>query len=91
MALARIPNFQIAPRLFIPFSRHMTSSPELVKSRLAVASEVKFDMLAAISGSGDHAKQYKAISRNLVCECPDPFITSPYLKRGAKRTHWRVR
>ena len=42
---------------------------ELDGSRLAVADEVKFDMLAAISDLGDHAKQYNTISRNLVCEC----------------------
>jgi len=45
-------------------------STELEKSRLTVADEVKFDMLAAISDSGDYAKQFKAISRNLVCEYP---------------------
>ena len=72
--------FRVAPRLFLPFVRRLTTSPELVKSRLAVAAEVKFDMLAAISQSGDHAKQYKTISRNLVCERPDPFITVPCLK-----------
>lgn len=42
-------------------------SSELEKSRLAVADEVKFDMLAAISGLGDHSKQYGAISRNFAC------------------------
>jgi len=45
-------------------------SSELEKSRLAIADEVKFDMLAAISELGDHEKQYKAISRNFVCEYP---------------------
>ena len=54
----------------------------LDKSRLAVADEVKFDMLAAISDLGDHAKQYKTISRNLVCECPDTTIPVPYLIHG---------
>lgn len=58
-------------------------SAELDKSRRAVADEVKFDMLAAISDLGDHARQYKAISRNLVCECPDTIIPVPYLTRGA--------
>ena len=48
---------------------------ELEKSRLAVADDVKFDMLASISELGDHAKQYKAISRNFICECSDPLIT----------------
>jgi len=43
-------------------------SAKLDKSRRAVADEVKFDMLAAISDLGDHAKQYKAISRNLVSD-----------------------
>lgn len=50
-------------------------SSELEKSRLAVADEVKFDMLAAIIELGDHAKQYKAISRNFACECSHPFFT----------------
>lgn len=54
-------------------------SPELERSRLVVANEVKFDMLAAISELGDHAKQYKAISRNFACECPDP-PTATYLE-----------
>jgi len=83
MTMARISNFRIAPRLFPPFVRHLTTSPELAKSRLAVAGEVKFDMLAAISESGNHAKQYKTISRNLVCECPDPFVKAPYLELEA--------
>jgi len=83
MTMAWISIPRVAPRLFLPFARHLTTSPELVKSRLAVAGEVKFDMLAAISESGDHAKQYKTISRNLVCEYPDPFITAPYLEREA--------
>jgi hypothetical protein len=52
--------------------------PELEKSRLAVADEVKFDMLAAISDLGDHVKQYKSISRNLVCEYTDPLTTTLY-------------
>ena len=50
-------------------------STALKKSRLAVADEVKFDMLAAISDLGDHAKQYNAISRNLVCEQSSTFTT----------------
>ena len=83
MAMPRISNFRVVPRLFLPFVRHLATSPELAKSRLAVAGEVKFDMLAAISESGDHPEQYKTISRNLVCECPDPFMTAPYLKREA--------
>jgi hypothetical protein len=41
---------------------------ELDKSRLAVADEVKFDMFATIPELCDHAKQYKAISRNFACE-----------------------
>jgi hypothetical protein len=56
-------------------------SSELEKSRLAVADKVKFDMLAAISELGDHAKQYKAISRNFTCECSDP-PTAAYLKHA---------
>ncbi|KAF9647483.1 hypothetical protein BDM02DRAFT_3145765 [Thelephora ganbajun] len=43
-------------------------SPELEKPRFTVADEVKFDMLAAISDLGDHSKQYRAISRNLVSD-----------------------
>jgi hypothetical protein len=43
-------------------------SSELEKSRLAVAHEVKFDMLAAISELGDHSKQYASISRNFSCQ-----------------------
>ena len=58
-------------------------SPELEKNRLAVVDEVKFDMLTAISGLGDHANQYKAISRNLVCEFSDPLIKTTYLEHGA--------
>ena len=50
-------------------------SSELEKSRLAVTEEVKFDMLAAISELGDHAKQYKTISRDFSCECSHPPIT----------------
>lgn len=42
-------------------------SSELEKSRLAIADEVKFNMLAAISELGNHKEQYKAISRNFVC------------------------
>lgn len=49
-------------------------SSELEKSRLAVADEVKFDMLAAISGLGDHSKQYGAISRNFACQFSRLFI-----------------
>jgi len=58
-------------------------SIELEKSRLAVADEVKFDMLAAISDSGDHAKQFKAISRNLVCEYPGTPIPVFHPELGA--------
>jgi len=54
-------------------------STELDKSRLAVADEVKFDILAAISDLGDHAKQYKDISRNFVCECSSAFTKAPCL------------
>lgn len=75
-------NFRIAPRPFLLRS-HLTMSPELEKSRLAVVDEVKFDMLAAISDSGDHVKQYKAISRNLVCEYPSPPTIAPHLEREA--------
>jgi len=53
-------------------------STELENSRLAVADEVKFDMLVAISDSGDHAGQFKAISRNLVCEYPGMPIPAPH-------------
>jgi hypothetical protein len=45
---------------------------ELDKSRLAVADEVKFDMFATIPELCDHAKQYKAISRNFACEWSTP-------------------
>lgn len=69
--MARISNFRVAPRLPLSLCRHRTTSPELLKSRLAVIGEVKFDMLATIPESGDHAKQYKTISRNLVCESPN--------------------
>ena len=58
-------------------------STELEKSRLAVADEVKFDMLVAISDFGDHAKQYKAITRNFVCEYAGMLIPAPYLKPEA--------
>ena len=55
-------------------------SAELENSRLIVADEVKFDMLVAVSDSGDHSKQHKAISRNLVCEYFGMLISAPYLK-----------
>jgi len=58
-------------------------SAELEKSRIAVADEVKFDMLVAISDLGDHAKQYKAISRNFVCEYSGMLIPVQYLKPEA--------
>jgi hypothetical protein len=64
-----ISNSPLVPLPTIDHRSSLTMSTELEKSRLAVADEVKFDMLAAISDSGDHAKQYKTISRNLVCEC----------------------
>lgn len=54
-------------------------SSELDKPRLAVADEVKFDMLAAISELGDHAKQYKAISRDFACEWSGGPTTMRYL------------
>lgn len=62
-------------------------STELEESRLAVADEVKFDMLAAISGLGNHAKQYKTISRNLICEYPGLPTTVPYLTHKGQPIH----
>jgi hypothetical protein len=75
--------FRVSPGPFPLLRRHPTMDPGLEKSRLAVTDEVKFDMLAAISDSGDHAKQYKSISRNLVCEHSSPFIAISYLKHEA--------
>lgn len=49
-------------------------SSDLEKSRLVVANEAKFDMLAATSELGDHAKQYRAISRDFSCMCPNSLI-----------------
>lgn len=74
----------VASRPFLlPRRTYLTMSTELEKSRLAVADEVKFDMLAAISDLGDHPKQYKTISRNLVCKYSGLLIAAPYLKHGA--------
>lgn len=66
-----------------PLSLYATMPSGLEKSRLAVADEVKFDMLTAMPELSNHAKQYKAISRNFACEYSDLPTTTTYLKSEA--------
>lgn len=60
-----ISNFRGPSRPFVLHRSSLAISTELEKSRLAVVDEVKFDITSDL---GDHAKKYKAISRNFFCE-----------------------